>query len=157
MNKIVRSNFLTILELIEYATDVEKQDQEYYTRYIKTTERPGLKKLLSSLISQEKEHEKQLLEVQQDPIIGEVFSDAPADIDVAQFQTEHQFSEKMDYNDLLNLIIEREQKAADLYSFIASSTNYDEIRYFFENLAAEERKHKSWAVNRYELEMLSSF
>lgn len=143
--------------MIEYAAEIEKQDQDYYTRYIKKTERPGLKKLLSSLISQEKEHERQLSEVQQDPVIEEAFSNAPADVDAAKFQTEHQFSENMDYNDLLNLIIEREQKAADLYSFIASSTNYDEIRYFFENLAAEERKHKSWAVNRYELEMLSSF
>lgn len=142
--------------MIQFAKDAERKDQEHYSAYIKKTERQGLKNLLNSLISQENEHEKRLTEVLEDPLIEEAFIDAPPTTDISNFTTKKDFSDSMDYNDLLNLIIEKESKTAALYSFIASSTDYDEIRYFFENLAAEERKHKKWAVDRYELEMLSS-
>jgi rubrerythrin len=124
---------------------------------MKATDRQGMKNLLGSLISQEREHEKQLGEVLEDPLTEEAFENAPGDIDSSQFASKTEFSKTMSYNDLLNMIIEKEEKSAELYSYIASLTDYDEIRYIFENLASEERKHKTWAVNRYELEMLSSF
>lgn len=135
----------------------EKQVQQEYSLYLKKTERQGLKKLLSSLVSQEKEHERQLKEVLDDPVIEQAFASSDDDIDPSRFEAKATFTIDMNYNDLLTLIIEREEKAHELYSFIASSTDYDEIKYYFENLASEEKKHRSWTVSRYELEMLSSF
>ena len=154
---IFRRKDLNIRDLIEYALKCEQRDQEEYSRYMKKTDRQGLKNLLSSLISQEKEHERQLREVLEDPVIEQAFTKSNQDVDESRFAPDTDFDEGMNYNDLLTLIMDREDKAVQLYQFIAAATDYDEIKYFFENLSSEEKKHKSWTVSRYELEMLSSF
>ncbi len=136
---------------------MEKASEEIYSSYIKITDREGLRKLLISLYEQEKKHEKQLLETLKSPEFDKAFSSMRGfDLDAKPFQTSWKYNPDMGYNDFLHLVMDMEEKAEALFLHIASCAEEEDVKNFFSLLAEDERKHRIWAMDRYELEMLAS-
>lgn len=128
-----------------------------YLKCMKQTDRIGLRQLLLSLASQEKEHAKKIEDLLSSVDPEEVFDKFDEEgFDPAAYAFVGTIEASMNYNDILMSIIDMEERTFRLYSLLAESTGLSEVSFLFSALAFEEQKHKSWAVDRYELEMLKS-
>ncbi len=143
-------------ELVKYALQREQDDKKIYKDYMKKSNSQGLRQLLASVIEQEEEHERELQEIIERDDIETLFN--AKDLSVFQpdaYNSSTQYLPDMSVNDFLNHVIEREETAVRFYSSLAGMCTQDEVTFIFNNLSFEEQKHKGWAVNRYELEMLA--
>jgi rubrerythrin len=136
----------------------EREDQALYKAYLQKVEKPGMQQLLHSLLDQEHEHERMLENITNSHSYDEVFRDAErVPVDLVRYTLSKELSDDMNYNDILTHIIEREERGAALYAELSKLAGNDEVTVLFSNMGFEEQKHKNWAVDRYELEMLASF
>ncbi len=51
--------------------------------------------------------------------------------------------------------MKKEEKSYELYKWLEGKARDSEIKYIFRRLAEEEKKHKKWAQDRYDLEILT--
>lgn len=117
-----------------------------------------MQQLLASLLDQEKEHERMLVELSNSFSYDEMFRDfEKIDVDLKQYTVIKDAASFENYNDILTHIIEREERGAALYADLSKLSGKEEVTVLFSNMGFEEQKHKNWAVDRYELEMLASF
>lgn len=150
------NNFNSIETILDFAINKEIEAQEAYLSYAGKTERRGLRKLLMSMVDQEKEHEKRLKELKSGTALGTVFQGiGTEDIKISDYTVDADFSPDMDYQDFLLLVIKREDKSYKLYQWFMTKTVNEEVKLLFKQLAEEEKKHKAWAQDRYDLEILS--
>ena len=150
------NNFNSIESILDFAIGKEIEAQETYLSYAGKTERRGLQKLLMSMVDQEREHEKRLKELKSGAVLESVFPGIrKADIKINDYTVDTEFSPDMDYQDFLLLVIKREEKSYKLYQWFMSKTVNDEAKLIFKQLAGEEKKHKAWAQDRYDLEILT--
>ncbi len=148
---------MTGMELLQNALDREQEDQKIYKEYARNTTSQGLVQLLSSLIDQEEEHTKELTELAAGDDPESMFTaEGLASFDVSSYSPKSRFSPDMTVNDFLNHVIDREESGVRFYSAIAGICSDEDLAFTFNNLSFEEQKHKNWAMDRYELEMLSS-
>jgi rubrerythrin len=147
---------LAFHEAVDFAMDQEEATIELYGGYLASTTNQGLKQLLRSIISQEKDHVKRLAELKKAGDLSglleadgnlEVSVDAPPVPEEAAFGTPSAR--------YLSLVIERERLAAELYRTLGAKAANPELSFLFRRLSDEELKHKAMAQNRYELEELS--
>jgi len=150
------NNFNSIEAILDFAINKEIEAQEMYLSYAGKTERRGLRKLLMSMVDQEKEHEKRLEELKSGVALESVFPGiGKTDIKISDYTVDTDFSQDMDYQDFLLLVIKREEKSYKLYQWFTAKAVNDEAKLIFKQLAEEEKKHKAWAQDRYDLEILT--
>ena len=141
--------------VIDFALERERESQEIYLDYARKTQRIGFRQLLLSMVDMEKEHENKLKELKEGKDQSDLFSDSESvKARLTDFIAQEEFSPDMDYGDFLVLIIKREEKAEKLYEELKSFAAETEVKELFSWLAEEERKHKAWAQDRYDLEVL---
>ena len=144
-------------ELIDFALKEEREGQNFYRLYAKAAEHRGFQALLGSIIEMERTHEKKLLEMKELRTLEQTFPAALLNsLNIKISADETVFSPEMEYRDFLTLLISREETAEQLYRQLSSAVRDQEPQHFFTVLAAEERKHKDWLQQRYDIEMLSS-
>ena len=149
---------MTAAELIQTCVEIEKSFQGVYKKYLQGTTSPGLRKLLTSLIEQEHDHEVRLGEIARGHDLQELFiPDILKDFTFSRYSNTIESSPDLSVNDIMNLIIKSEEESARMYSDISEMCLDESIGFLFTTLAFEENKHKNWAVDRYELELLSGF
>jgi rubrerythrin len=123
--------------------------------YAGRTERRGFSDLLLRMAEMEKAHELKLVALKQGQNAAALFSPPKGeDLGLAEMLVEVPFSADMDYGDFLVLIIQKEGEAEKLYRKLESMTNGPDVRSLFGLLADEERKHRDWAQERYDEEIL---
>jgi len=144
-----------IKEIIDFALERERESQEIYLNYARKTQRMGFRQLLLSIVDMEKEHENKLKELKEGKDQSTLFSGSESvKARLTDFMVQEDFSPDMDYGDFLVLIIKREEKAKKLYEELESLAADTEVKELFSWLANEEGKHKTWAQDRYDLEIL---
>jgi len=144
-----------IEEVIDFALERERESQEIYLDYARKTQRMGFRRLLLFMVDMEKEHENKLKELKEGKDQSALFSGSGSlGARLTDFIKQEEFSPDMDYGDFLVLIIKREEKAEKLYEELESLAADTELKELFSWLAEEERKHKAWAQDRYDLELL---
>jgi rubrerythrin len=144
-----------IKKVIDFALERERESQEIYLDYARKTQRMGFRQLLLSMADMEKEHENKLKELKEGKGQSALFDGTQSvEARLTDFMVEEEFSLDMDYGDFLVLIIKREEKAEKLYEELKSIAVDTEVEELFSWLAEEERKHKAWAQDRYDLEIL---
>ena len=149
-------NFDSIDSIIDFAIEKEIEAQNIYLTYAGRTSGKGLRKLLLTMVDQEKEHEKRLKELKESGDISHVLPDKKViDIKIGDYAVDVEFSEDMSYQDFLLLVIKREEKSLQLYKWLEGKTSDSDAKYLFSRLAEEEKKHKAWAQDRYDLEILT--
>jgi rubrerythrin len=142
-------------DIIDFAIGREREAQAIYASYAAHTRRTGFRQLLLSMEEMEKEHEAKLLEVRDTPDLEGAFSpSAVADMGLAEILVEVDYSPDMEYGDFLILVIKKESKAEKLYRNLESLARTESLKHTFHLLAEEESKHKIWAQDRYDLEIL---
>ncbi len=147
--------FENMNQVIDFAIEREREAQEIYLGYYKTTDRIGFRQLLLSMAEMEKEHEKKLTMLKQGIAQNRVFSSGKIiDLKLSDFLVNVEYSPDMDYGDFLIVIIKKENEAEQLYKRLESLAEEREVKQLFWSLADEERKHKAWAQDRYDLEIL---
>jgi len=149
---------LDIDKTLDRIISLEIEIENTYISYIKKTDNQSLKQLLYSLLDQEKEHKKRLIEIKKNPSLLYAFADwKDREFSLKLYVSDKKYSESISQNDFLLFLIDKKEKMSKLYSNLSSMARDRNIAFFFTSLAYEEQKHKNWVVNRYELEMLSSF
>lgn len=144
-----------IKEIIDFALERERESQEIYLDYARKTQRMGFRQLLLSMVDMEKEHENKLKELKEGKGRSFLFDGTQSlKARFTDFMVQEEFSPDMDYGDFLVLIIKREEKALKLYEELESLVADTEVKELFSWLAEEEKKHKVWAQDRYDLEIL---
>jgi len=142
--------------ILDFAIAKEVEAQNIYLSYADRTEKRGLRKLLLSMADQEKEHEKRLNELKEGGSPDLVFSETvKTDIRISDYTVDVEFSRDMSYQDFLLLVIKREEKSYQLYKWLLRKADNEEIQLIFRQLSVEEKKHKAWAQDRYDLEILT--
>ncbi len=149
---------MTAEELVESVIKKEQEQQKMFSSGLKNSANMGMKQLLSSILEQEKDHERRLGEALANADMDDLFhADGLARFSFVPYEPATSYKSDISTNDFLNLIIEYEEKTSKMYSDISELCTDDDTRFLFTSLAFEENKHKTWAVDRYELEMISGF
>ena len=147
--------FDNIEEIIDFAIQREREAQASYLEYARATERRGFSELLLSMARMEKEHERRLLELKQGRSSEGLFTPPQTeDLGLTETLVDIPFSPDMDYGDFLILVIRKEGDAEKLYRRLQSLASNADLSGMFQVLADEERKHKDWAQERYDEDIL---
>ena len=142
--------------IINFLITVKSKLHELYLSYYRNTQKPGLKKLLLSMIDQEKEQEKALHDFKKEYNLNTIFlAKSLEDINLDNYKISRKYSREMEYRDFLLFIIEQKEKSVQLYKKLIEKTSNIDIKYFFSQLSDETNKHKTWAQDRYDLDMLA--
>ena len=153
---MTEGSFRNIDDILTFAIEKEREAQETYSTYAKTTEKSGFRRLLLSMVAQEKDHEKILLELKTGKSTEAALSaESSVDVKIADYLVDVEFSTDMSYQDFLILVMKREEKAVQLYQYLKEQSDSSDAKSLFERLADEEKKHKAWAQDRYDLEILT--
>lgn len=145
----------SIEAIIDFAIRREREAQSTYYNYARDTERRSFSQLLLSMAEMEKEHERKLVALRQGASLAELFSPPQTeDLGLTEMLVEVPFSPDMDYGDFLILVIRKEGEAEDLYRKLEGLTGSGDVKNMFRLLADEERKHKDWAQERYDQDIL---
>jgi len=146
--------FSTFREVLDFAIQREREARSIYLEYAKATSYQGMRSLLVSMAEQEREHEAKLAELASRG--GEPgFSGRKAeDLNLDAYMATVSFSPAMNYQDFLLLVIQKENASLRLYEQLAEGASETDVRELFAGLAEEEKRHKAWAQDRYDLEIL---
>jgi rubrerythrin len=146
----------SIEAIIDFAIEREREAQSTYYSYARETERRSFSQLLLSMAEMEREHERKLVALKQGAGMTELFTPPKTeDLGLAEMLIEVPFSPEMDYGDFLILVIRKEGEAEALYRRLGGLTENMDVKKMFRLLADEERKHKDWAQERYDQEILN--
>jgi len=149
------TSFDSIEAIIDFAIERERVAQSTYYSYARQTERRSFSQLLLSMAEMEKEHERKLVALKQGANLAGLFTPPKAeDLGLTEMLVEVPFSPDMDYGDFLILVIRKEGEAEDLYRKLEGLTDSGEVKNMFRLFADEERKHKNWAQERYDQDIL---
>jgi rubrerythrin len=147
---------LAFHEAVDFAMDQEETTIKLYAGYLASTTSQGLKQLLRSMISQEKDHVKRLAELKKaGDLSGLLVADANLEVSVDVHPIAEEAKLGMPSARFLSLVIEWEGLAAELYRTLGAKATNPELSFLFRRLSDEELKHKTMAQNRHELEELS--
>lgn len=147
--------FTTFQEVLSFAVQREREARETYQAYAKASSYQGMRSLLVSMAEQEREHERKLSELAARGAGEALFRGRkPQDLNMDAYTASVAFTPGMNYQDFLLLVIQKENASLRLYEQLAAAAAEAEVRELFDGLAEEEKRHKAWAQDRYDLEIL---
>jgi rubrerythrin len=146
----------TIESVLDFAIEREREARDLYLKYATQTDRKGLRALLLTMADQEKWHEQSLRELRARKNLEPLFDRARApDMKISDYTVDVEFNPEMGYQDFLLLVIKKEEKSLNLYSWLEARSRDEEVKFLFKGLAEEEKRHKALAQDRYDLEILT--
>jgi rubrerythrin len=142
--------------LIEEVLLNEKKVHENIEAYTKTLEATGLRKLLVSIINQEREHENQLKELLKKGFDREAFADDKINsIELCSFNEITADVTDLTPSTLLQQLIKYYKDTEMIYKQLTAAALDPEIRLVIMKLAEGKIKLGQWVKDRYDLEVLS--
>jgi len=136
-------------EIIEFAIKREEDAIRSYGEMAEKTNMPGLKKLLLDLQSEEKNHKKMLENISQEKLKSYEVKKVP-DLKITDHLLEEPMEPEMNFQELLIYAAKKEQRAADLYSELASQAQDEDMKKTFEFMVQQEKSHKLKLEKEYE-------
>ncbi|MBN2246550.1 MAG: ferritin family protein [Candidatus Aminicenantes bacterium] len=136
-------------EIIQFAIKREEDAIRTYGEMAEKTNMPGLKKLLIDLQSEEKNHKKMLENISQEKLKSYEVKKVP-DLKITDYLLEEPIEPEMNFQELLIYAAKKEQRAADLYSELASQAQDDDMKKTFEFMVQQEKSHKLKLEKEYE-------
>ncbi len=128
------------IEILEFAISREIESFQFYTALAERMERPQMQKVFEELAQEELEH-KNRLEVE---IIktGQTVATPSEDLSADDYHIEGEFQFDIGLQQLLQMAIEKEKAAFELYVDLAGKVDDGNSRETLLALAEEEVKHK---------------
>lgn len=140
-------------EVIGFAIKREEEAIKAYKKYAAMAKTPGLKKLLTELQEEEKNHKKLLQDTTREKIKSLEVKDV-TDLKISDYLLEEPASAEMSFQDLLILAAKKEQKAVKLYSDLKRKVKKEGLKKLFEFLVQQEKSHKLRLEEEYEKHVL---
>ena len=130
---------MTFAELVKLGVEKESQAEAFYRHWASKLENPGAKALLSDLAEQEVKH-RVFFEKLKETDIQQDQAPKVLDLHMSDYLVSREISEDSSTQDVLISAIHREANAIKFFTDLAAQSG--KMRSTFENLAAEEKKHK---------------
>jgi len=146
-------NSVRYRDFLDLAIRQEIDAAQLYERYAANA-RPGLRMLLLELAFMEREHEKKLKQFAAGGRVEGAGAKPGVDMKLADYSVEITLSEQSELSDVMIFAMKAEQKAYELYRKLASLEHDISSRQLFEQLAAEEKKHKIDLENQFEQQVM---
>ncbi len=128
-------------EALDFAIKNEEEAAKFYTDLAEKMDRPWMSKIFKNFAQEEKGHKQKLLDVK----AGKKLLHAESkilDLKIADYLTDEEPSDRMDYQQALVVAMKKEKKAYKMYNDLADSVDDDNLKEVFLGLAQEEAKHK---------------
>lgn len=142
MNKQTNTlRFDSVNSVLSFAIAKEEEAYHFYTLWSDKVQNQSIKEVLREFAGEELKHKELLLKVQR----GESFKTSVreiVDLKIGDYFVPIAPKQEMTYQDALQVAIQREIGAQQLYEFLASLDTTPEIQQLFRQLATEEAKHK---------------
>ena len=127
-------------EILEFAISREIESFQFYTALAERMERPQMQKIFEELAQEELEHKANLeLEIIK---IGQTVATGSQDLAADDYHIEGEFQFDMGMQQLLQMSIEKEKAAFELYVDLVGKVDDENSRETLLALAEEEVKHK---------------
>ena len=143
-------NFECDNEIFEFAIARELQACHFFKAIAKQVDNPAMRIVLKELAEEELQHKEKLeLEVLKS---GHVFDETntPSSNDYDNIVLDNQAGVDMDYSQLLQICIEKEDASVKLYTEMAAMVRNVDSRQVLLGIAEEEMRHKIKFENEYD-------
>jgi len=141
-------------DFIEFAIKEEQRAADLYEKYSNIASARSTQEILKSMAAMERGHEAKLKKVLEKGITLEVSTlskpGSVEDMKLSDYMISPTLTENSDIQDVFIFAMKAEESAYELYSELASVHSNDEIKKIFDQLAAEEKKHKLDLESEYE-------
>ncbi|MHB2150894.1 ferritin family protein [Calditrichota bacterium LG25] len=147
-------SFNNIDEILQFAIEKEEEARTFYELWSQKVKKQSIKEVLLEFAVEEQKHKELLLNVK----AGRDFNQPKnqiIDLKLGDYFTEVKAHENMTYEAALRIAIQREMGANQLYQYLASIAENQQIKELFNRLALEELKHKMRLEGMYDENFLS--
>ena len=131
----------TVDEILDFAIAREQEAQSFYQELARRAANKAGAKLFKDFAAMEKGHEAKLKAVKNGKKLLSA-SSRVADLKLADYMVQAEPAGDLDYQDTLNLAMQREKAAFKLYCNLAAATDDPALKEAFMELAGEEAQHK---------------
>jgi rubrerythrin len=134
---------LRLRDFVDFAVQREIEAALFYERCAAQSGLAPQKALLSELAAMERGHEQRLGEFQKTGKVDSFARKMPPDLKLSDFMVAEEVSADSPLQDIFIYAMKKEQKAYELYEWLAALEAEDEAtKAFFHELAAMEKGHK---------------
>jgi rubrerythrin len=148
----MEQRFRTFAEVIAFAVMREEEYHDFYMDLAAKTTDPFLQPLFSEFARDELKHKQALLDLDSGALdrMLEKIAEKQEDLGIAKNVEVVAPDPKMPFGDALILAMKREDKAFELYSFLAEICEDDDLSILFLGLAKEEERHRAKIEKTYQ-------
>jgi rubrerythrin len=141
-------------EIVDFAIAKEQEAIDFYTQLAASAKWESVANELRSIAAMEVGH-KQSLQKMNVQVAATSVNPRATNLKIADYLVEIQPSDDMTWQDILNIAMRRELVAMNLYQDLANIVADATARQMFENLGAEESKHKLYFESIWDKEILT--
>ena len=141
------ADFYTIQDVLTFAIHLEQASQVFYQRLSYTVHSPSVSRFLEGLVKEEKLHEQRLTQLLTES--GGVPDQQISSSEINGYIQAIKVSETMDYKHAVKLAMDKEKAAQMLYSVLAGTIEDPPLVEVFQQLSAEEKKHRQFFETEY--------
>jgi len=147
------SQFGHLQEIMDFAIDKEQEAIDFYTGLAAMARWEAIANELRSIAAMEISH-KQKLQALNVGRAATTVNPRAVDMKIGDYLVESQPSADMTWQDILSIAMKRELSAMKLYEDLASIVGDPNAQQLFQNLSAEESKHKLYFESVWDKEIL---
>ncbi len=135
--------FGSVDEILNFATDREKEAVDFYSSLAKEATRSSLKQTFERFAKEEGNHVLLLSDMagNKEKIDSYEFSKI-TDLKISDYMVDVEYKEGMPMPEILKLAMKKEEKAVKLYAMLADKTDNADVKKVLMILVQEESKHK---------------
>lgn len=138
-------------EILDTATQFETDAYEFYSQAVDMVKDPSAKELLREFASVELKHKEKLENFDLSKIEEEHHTVKEThDLKISQYLLDKEIAPDSTIQDIMIHAMKREQKAYEFYDRMLNVVTSIEVKNLFEELAAEELKHKERIETEYD-------
>ncbi len=134
-------HFENIDQVLDFAVSKEEEARDFYLEWAEKVKNSAIAEVLKEFAGEEQKHKDLILKVKAGgdfrPVAGQVL-----DLKLGDYFVQIGPDEQMSYQDALQIAIQREIGAQELYKFLQTQSENPKMKELFEKLANEEAKHK---------------
>ncbi len=140
-------------EIVEFAISKEQEAIDFYTGLAAKAKWESMANELRNIVAMEVGHKQRLQHLD---VVRAATTVNPRAVDmkIADYLVEIQPSDNMTWQEVLTIAMKRELAAMKLYDDLAAIVADNPLRQMFENLSAEESKHKLYFEGIWDKEIL---
>lgn len=134
-------HFDSIDDVLDFAVSKEEEARDFYLEWAEKVKSNSIKSVLKEFAGEEQKHKDLILRVK----AGGTFTTRPGeiiDLKIGDYFVTTRPGEEMSYQDALQVAIQREIGAHELYVYLSSRSTDQTMKELFDKLAVEEAKHK---------------